>query len=327
MVFGWGNAPPQPNVKADRGGIAASGDITFGLDEEGVRRLLQEELARIAGEKGVPLALLVPALKKLGADSDHITVEEFPKRFAAAVDELIQLRADLAELRDRPEFGAISTQALALIDAGDFDAARAALDRPDVARALRHEASGSEAESSRRVIIPMTCSLHDLPYLVIFRRNSIHGTYDFDQTALVPEGDGAAAKPPEGDGAAAEPSEGDGAASKLNSYQLSDLPFQSVRCPHCSKKAGPILCGGCSRLVCRAGVETNGDYFRCVCGASDELKRILCTVSGSEDDASQDRVAPCSLPHHPQTSLPAPPSTRSLPAPPSTTHLLPRSRR
>jgi hypothetical protein len=55
--------PPKPSIKADRGSVAAetisNSPITFSLDEEGVRRLLQEdrrvlkeELVRIAGEKG-----------------------------------------------------------------------------------------------------------------------------------------------------------------------------------------------------------------------------------------------------------------------------------
>jgi hypothetical protein len=59
--------PPAPNVMADRGSVAAGRDITFGLDEEGVRRILQEELARIAEAKSVPIAPLRAVLEKLGA--------------------------------------------------------------------------------------------------------------------------------------------------------------------------------------------------------------------------------------------------------------------
>jgi hypothetical protein len=40
---------------------------TIGLDEEGVRRVLQQELARIAEKKGVPVAPLRAVLENLGA--------------------------------------------------------------------------------------------------------------------------------------------------------------------------------------------------------------------------------------------------------------------
>ncbi len=131
---------------ADRGGIAAGRDITFGLDEEGVRRVLQEELGRVAAQKEVPVAPLRAVLEKLGAA--EIANEDIPKRLAAAADELLALRQDLQRLRnDRPELAAIRAEALALIDAGKLDAARAALNRGrEVARALREETSRNEAE-------------------------------------------------------------------------------------------------------------------------------------------------------------------------------------
>lgn len=58
------------------------------------------------------------------------------------------LRADLVRLRpDRPEFASIRARASALIDRGDFDAARAVLQEGrEAARALRKEFSRSEAE-------------------------------------------------------------------------------------------------------------------------------------------------------------------------------------
>jgi tetratricopeptide (TPR) repeat protein len=139
-------APPEPSVKADRGSVAAGRDITIGLDQEGVRKVIQEELARIAEEKGVPIAPLRAVLEKLGAA--EIAIEDIPKRLAAAADELLVLRQDLKRLRnDRPELAAIRDQALALVDAGELDAARAALNRGrEAARALREETSRSEAE-------------------------------------------------------------------------------------------------------------------------------------------------------------------------------------
>jgi tetratricopeptide (TPR) repeat protein len=141
----------RPSVTADRSSVAIGRDVsnsqmTIGLDEEGVRKVLQQELARIAEEKGVPVAPLRAVLEKLGAT--QTAIEEIPKRLAAAADELLALRQDLQRLRnDRPELAAIRAQALALIDAGDLDAARAALNRGrEAARALREETSRNEAE-------------------------------------------------------------------------------------------------------------------------------------------------------------------------------------
>jgi tetratricopeptide (TPR) repeat protein len=155
-MFGWlrrwgaAQSPPQPSVAADRSSVAAGGHIsdspiTFELDEEGVGRVLEKILARTAEEKGVPVAPLRAVLEKLGAA--QMAIEEIPKRLAAAADELIQLRADLARLRnDKPEFAAIRVRASALIDRGEFDAARAELRKGrEAARALREEFSRSEA--------------------------------------------------------------------------------------------------------------------------------------------------------------------------------------
>jgi tetratricopeptide (TPR) repeat protein len=148
----WGapRSPPEPSVTADRGSVAVGRDIsnsqiTFGVDEEGVGKVLEKLLARIAEEKGVPVAPLRAVLEKLGAA--QTAIEEIPKRLAAAADELIQLRADLTRLRnDRPEFAAIRVRASALIDRGELYAARAELRKGrEAARALREEISRSEA--------------------------------------------------------------------------------------------------------------------------------------------------------------------------------------
>ena len=84
-------------------------------------------------------------LKRLG--ETEVAEAEIPDRLAKAADELLRLRADLARLsNDRPEFAAIRARASALIDKGDFDAARAALNEGrERARALREEASRTEA--------------------------------------------------------------------------------------------------------------------------------------------------------------------------------------
>ena len=98
-----------------------------------------------AEAKGVAEAPLREVLKRLG--ETDVAEAEIPNRLAKAADELIRLRADLARLsNDRPEFAAIRARASALIDKGDFDAARAALNEGrERARALREEASRTEA--------------------------------------------------------------------------------------------------------------------------------------------------------------------------------------
>jgi tetratricopeptide (TPR) repeat protein len=146
----WKRKTPHPAVNAENG-VAAGGDIrnstiNIGPNEERLRQIFQEELARIAQEKGVPPAPLQAVLLKLGEAGvpDH----EIPARLDAAADELLDLRAQLARLRnDRPEFAAIRQQAVALIDRGELDAARAALARGrDAARAMREDMSRDEAE-------------------------------------------------------------------------------------------------------------------------------------------------------------------------------------
>jgi len=98
-----------------------------------------------AEAKGVSEAPLREVLKRLG--ETEVAEAEIPNRLAKAADELIRLRADLARLsNDRPEFAAIRARASALIDKGDFDGARAALNEGrERARALREEASRTEA--------------------------------------------------------------------------------------------------------------------------------------------------------------------------------------
>ncbi len=108
---------------------------------EAIRATLPAE----AQARGVPEPPLRRALEKLGA-SDTPT-EEIPSRFDSALDELIRLRAELARMRnDRPEFATIRERASALIDAGDFSAARVELVRGrDMARSFRQEYARTEA--------------------------------------------------------------------------------------------------------------------------------------------------------------------------------------
>ena len=103
-------------------------------------------LVRATAEaKGVAEAPLREVLKRLG--ETEVAEAEIPDRLTKAADELLRLRADLARLsNDRPEFAAIRARASALIDKGDFDAARGALNEGrERARALREEASRTEA--------------------------------------------------------------------------------------------------------------------------------------------------------------------------------------
>jgi tetratricopeptide (TPR) repeat protein len=125
-----------------------SGDIVGGnkgLDEESVRWVLQEELARISGEKGVPRAPLQAVLAKLG--DKGVRYKDIPTRLEAAADELVRFRAENDLLKQGPpEIAALAGEAQALIDEGEFDGARAALHRGrDAARKLRDESSRYEA--------------------------------------------------------------------------------------------------------------------------------------------------------------------------------------
>ncbi len=107
-------------------------------------------LVRATAEaKGVAEAPLREVLKRLG--ETEVAGAEIPDRLAKAADELLRLRADLARLsNDRPEFAAIRARASALIDKGEFDAARAALNEGrEAARTMREEMSKTEASFLR----------------------------------------------------------------------------------------------------------------------------------------------------------------------------------
>ena len=110
-----------------------------------LERQFGARLTETAEAKGVPEAPLREVLKRLG--ETEVAEAEIPDRLTKAADELLRLRADLERLRnDRPEFAAIRARASALIDQGEFDAARAALNDGRLrARALREEISRSEA--------------------------------------------------------------------------------------------------------------------------------------------------------------------------------------
>jgi tetratricopeptide (TPR) repeat protein len=151
----WGapRLPPELSVTADRGSVAAGRDIsnsviTIGVNEEYVRGILREELARIAEQKQVPMAPLTAVAVINAKLLSGLSFLERGKRLAAAADELYMLRQDLQRRNNAPpDLTAIRSQALALIDAGDLAAASAALKRGrDSARASREKTNRGEAE-------------------------------------------------------------------------------------------------------------------------------------------------------------------------------------
>ncbi len=177
----------------DGGGtIGVVADITnspiqIGLNEDGVRRVLEQtfdrKLAEISREKGVPEAPLREVLKRLG--ETEVAEAEIPDRLAKAADELLRLRADLERLRnDRPEFTAIRSRASAAIDRGDLDAARAALNEGrQAARALREEASRTEAQflaDEASIDLPETSPTAQFDGISGFSPDSTAGTHGPD---------------------------------------------------------------------------------------------------------------------------------------------------
>src|SRR5277367_5418361 len=134
--------------------VKRSGDLSVQMrllrrnreNEEAAERRHREVLETIARQRGVEIPPLQAILAKLGEAGvrDH----EIPSRLNAAADELIALRTQLVRLtNDRPEYSLIRRQALAHIDEGEFDAARAALGRGrEAARALHEDVSRNEAE-------------------------------------------------------------------------------------------------------------------------------------------------------------------------------------
>ena len=119
--------------------------IQIGATDQQMARLAAG-LEAVARSKGVAEAPLRAVLKKLG--EKRVPFADIPARLEAAAGELISLRAELARPRnDRPEFAAIRAKASKLIDAGEFENARAVLrGGRQEARALRQEISRSEAE-------------------------------------------------------------------------------------------------------------------------------------------------------------------------------------
>ena len=101
---------------------------------------------RLSNEKRVPVRPLKLLLAKL--EEEGVPEEDVPARLEAAAEELVKLRAGNDSCKKGPpRITAIAAKAQALIDKGDFDAARAAFARgQDAVRKLRDELSRQEAQ-------------------------------------------------------------------------------------------------------------------------------------------------------------------------------------
>jgi CheY-like chemotaxis protein len=110
---------------------------------------LNKALAETSQAKGVPEAPLREVLKRLG--ETEVAEAEIPDRLAKAADELLRLRADLARLTNDPKAAAIRARASTLLDKGDFDAARAALNE-GFEIAAKHRTWPAEATQHERDI-------------------------------------------------------------------------------------------------------------------------------------------------------------------------------
>ena len=111
---------------------------------------MQAELAgireMIAREKGVPHAVLVAILQKMG-EAD-VPPDQIQTRLEARAADYLRLREALtSQSAARPDVDAIRTEALRLVDAGDIDGARRQLEenRSRIAEA-RRESARQEAE-------------------------------------------------------------------------------------------------------------------------------------------------------------------------------------
>jgi tetratricopeptide (TPR) repeat protein len=150
-VWGWQDVEEQAAKYVD---AHRAFDPTFNPYAEGAKQEIlakaerdkQEILDAISRDRGVPALPLRAILEKLGEAG--MPDYKIPERFDASVGELLRLRADLAQLKNEgPELAAVRQEALALIDRGELDGARAALNRGrPVARALREQGSRSEAQ-------------------------------------------------------------------------------------------------------------------------------------------------------------------------------------
>ncbi len=139
------------------GNIINQRPVIIGLDEKKIAEKMAEErkfakeqydrlAAQIAREKGVEFAPLRAILSKLGEAG--VSDDNIAARLSQKADELIALRVENSRLRQGPsEMASFAERAQALIDKGEFDAARAVLaEGREAARKLRERSSLFEAD-------------------------------------------------------------------------------------------------------------------------------------------------------------------------------------
>lgn len=119
--------------RLDAAAIPALLDLTV---EKKDRLLLEELLAKIGLEKGVPAAPLRRLLGRLGEVG--VTDSQIPERLDAKATELLEFRNRWEREAQVSSFGAVQREALRLIDQGEFQAARAKLQRARRAIRLQH---------------------------------------------------------------------------------------------------------------------------------------------------------------------------------------------
>src|SRR4051794_18104916 len=108
--------------------LTGPGDVivTYGEDPETAAQRHHELMAAIARDKGVSYSTLAAILARMGEEG--VAETEIEARLASKADEYLALRTELARrTNDRPDAGAARARAAALLDAGDFPAARAVL--------------------------------------------------------------------------------------------------------------------------------------------------------------------------------------------------------
>ncbi len=132
------------NVQAGRD-ITINPTVTIGPSEEKINKRIDDLVAQIAREKGVEAAPLRAVLSNSARRA--FATKTFRSGSRRRPTNFIMLRAENKSLKKGPpQIAQIASEAQALIDKGDFDAARATLARGrEAARKLREDAGRYEA--------------------------------------------------------------------------------------------------------------------------------------------------------------------------------------
>lgn len=152
-----------------------------------------------------------------------------------------------------------------------------------------HPTPQAEPAPLNRINIPITCSKTGKLFVLRYRKNRYSGKIAYDSTIT-------------------EFPEGSGPPPVVESFDIADFDFSAVRCPHCKAgfaEGGPIKCAR-SHFACRAGVSSDGGYFRCCaqCGERGRLTNFLKTIDGSASASPARRAPPTSTPQLASTPPP-----------------------